>query len=81
MPQLPLEMPEEVHLELSKGVQKTFEAILLNPFATIKKLSQTLELSERTIKKHIALLKKAGKIKREGGKTHGFWKTVPETRR
>lgn len=80
-PQLPLEMPEEVHLEFPKGVQKTFEAIRLNPSATIKKLSQTLELSERTIKKHIALLKKAGMIKREGGKTHGFWKTVPETRR
>lgn len=81
LPQLPIEAPIEVHLEVPEGAQRTFEEIRLNPHATIKELSQKVKLSERTIKKHIALLKKAGFIKRVGSKTHGYWEIVPETKR
>ena len=65
---LPKEVPEIA--------QRTFEEIVKNPKATLSELSEKLELSDRTVKNHIALLKEAGIIERVGGKTHGYWKVL-----
>jgi len=61
-----------------KTAQRTYEAICRAPYATLAELSVELGLSERTIKSHFALLKKAGLIERVGGKTYGHWEIINE---
>ena len=39
-------------------------------------MSRELGISERSIKNHIAVLKKEGFIERVGGKTYGYWKIL-----
>ncbi|MBO4232583.1 MAG: putative DNA binding domain-containing protein [Bacteroidales bacterium] len=64
---------QRIPKEISESVRRTYDAIAENPRLTIKELSERLEISDRTIKKHIAYLKKESLIERVGGKTHGHW--------
>ena len=66
-------IPQGVPKEIPESVRRTYDAIAENPRLTIKELSEKLEISDRTIKKHIAYLKKESLIERVGGKTHGHW--------
>lgn len=56
---------------------RTFELIKQNPSATVAQLAVEEGVSDRTIKAHIALLKKEGLIERTGGKTKGMWIVIP----
>lgn len=56
--------------------QKTFEAIKINPKATIQQLSVFTGVSERTIKSHQSLLKEAGLIRRVGSDRAGHWEII-----
>ena len=62
-----------------KTAQRTYEAICRNPNATLAELSAELGISERTIKSHFALLKKARLIERVGGKTYGHWELLQQS--
>ena len=55
---------------------KTFAAIKENPRATAKKLAESLGVSLRTVKNHIALLKEVGVITRVGPDKGGHWEIV-----
>ena len=70
---IPKGVPKGVPKEIPESVRRTYDAIAENPRLTIKELSERLEISDRTIKKHIAYLKKESLIERVGGKTHGHW--------
>ena len=59
-----------------KITQSTLELIIQNPNITIKELSETLGLSEKTIKNRLALLKKEGIIVRVGNNRTGHWEVV-----
>lgn len=52
--------------------QRTYLAIVENRYATIDELSEKLEISPRTVKNHIALLRDKF-IKRIGSDTKGYW--------
>lgn len=73
---LPREYPESTQ-RLSElcpeEAEKTFKAIKENPQGTIKVLALNLGVSEKTVKNHIAKLKKAGLITRAGSDTKGHW--------
>jgi ATP-dependent DNA helicase RecG len=56
--------------------QKTYTAIVQNPKATIAELHNQLGIAERTVKNHLALLKKEGFIKRSGSDTNGYWEIL-----
>ena len=64
--------------EIPKVAQKTFEAICSDPYATLAELGLKVGVSDRSIKTHIALLKKGKIIRRVGGKTHGHWKIISQ---
>ena len=70
-------IPKGVPKEIPESVRRTYDAIVENPRLTIKELSERLEISDRTIKKHIAYLKEENLIERVGGKTHGHWQIKP----
>ena len=55
---------------------KTFTALKENPHATAKKLAESLGVSLRTVKNHIALLKEAGIITRVGSDKSGHWEII-----
>jgi len=55
--------------------QRTYLAIAENPHATIDELSKKLDVSPRTVKKHIALLRDKF-IKRIGSDTKGYWEIL-----
>lgn len=56
--------------------QKTFELIKENPNKTTAELAAELGITDRTVKTHIALLKEAGLLEREGANKHGRWKIL-----
>ncbi len=53
----------------SEAEIKVYEFVANNPSATIARIAQELGVAERTVKNHLAKLKKHGKISRVGGKT------------
>ena len=55
--------------------QRTYLAIAENPHATIDELSKKLDVSPRTVKNHIALLRDKF-IKRIGSDTKGYWEIL-----
>jgi len=55
--------------------QRTFMAIANNPNATIEELSNMLQISPRTVKYHIAILRDKF-IKRIGSDTKGHWEII-----
>ena len=55
--------------------QRTFEFIKKNPYATINDIHNALNISERTVKNHIALLRDKF-IKRVGSDTKGHWEII-----
>lgn len=74
--------PETENLHCNRTVNvpgialKTFMALKANPHATAKDLAKTLDLSLRTIKNHIAILKQNGCIVRIGSDKSGHWEIV-----
>ena len=63
--QMPKGCPKDaqsLHKECPDFAQRTYEYICSNPYATIKEISEKLEIGERTVKNHIAALKEAGVI-------------------
>ena len=63
-----------------KMADKTLEDIMASmkkdPFITISKLSNTLNISVRTIERCIRNLKSSNKIVRKGGKKVGVWEVL-----
>lgn len=64
---------QSLHKECPDFAQRTYEYICSNPYATIKEISEKLEIGERTVKNHLAALKEAGVIERAGSRTSGHW--------
>jgi ATP-dependent DNA helicase RecG len=56
--------------------RKTYMAVAQNPQATIEELHTVLGIAERTVKTHIAVLKKEGLIRRAGSKKKGYWEII-----
>ena len=73
---VPKELPKDFPKELPKQAGVTFDAIKNNPYATNDELAITLGISSRAVRNHIAALKEAGLIRREGSKTKGHWKIL-----
>lgn len=67
-------LPSKLPSKLPKSAQKTLKKIAQNPSITIRQLGEGLDLSERTIKNHLALLKKTGLIVRSGSDKTGYWR-------
>ena len=72
VPQVAQRLPKEV----PQVAQRTFDFIKFQPKSTLAEMSRELGISERSIKNHIAVLKKDGFIERVGGKTYGYWKIL-----
>ena len=62
-----------MHRECPDFAQKTYEFLCSNPNATIKEMSEKLDISVRTVNNHISALKTAGLIERMGSDTSGHW--------
>ena len=53
---------------------KILELLKKTPTLSASKISKILQISTRTVEKHLSNLKAANKIKREGSKKYGYWK-------
>lgn len=79
-----LEKKKSSEKNLEKGSEKnlddSYNKILIliqkTPNLTIRELSEELNISTRSIEKHINTLKKAGKLKRMGSRKEGWWKVM-----
>jgi predicted HTH transcriptional regulator len=67
---VPNDVPKNVP---KKREEKIISFIKDNPHITIEQLSKKCDVSDKTIKRDIAKLKKEGVIKREGGSKKGVW--------
>ncbi|MBO4556692.1 MAG: Fic family protein [Elusimicrobiales bacterium] len=61
----PVNVPEKI--------RKTFRAIAENPRMTAKKMAELLSVSEKTVKRHIKILKDKNLIQRRGSDKKGYW--------
>ena len=71
-------MPKELTKSCPEVAQKTLMAIINHPDYTIRMLANDTNQSERTIKNHQNLLKKAGLIVRVGSDRNGHWKILEQ---
>ena len=53
--------------------QKILEVIKLNRHTTYDEMAMTLNISRKTIARHIATLKEKGILERKGEDKNGFW--------
>ena len=60
-------------IEVPNKIAKTYYAIKQNPNATNNNLSETLGISDRSVREHISELKRLGLIERSGSKKNGYW--------
>jgi len=63
--------------ELRGTQRRIVEMMRKNGKITITEMVESLDISEKTINKHIAVLKRSGIISREGGRKDGIW-IVPD---
>jgi predicted HTH transcriptional regulator len=58
--------------------RKTFEYIKDHPESTNKEIGKALEITERSVRNHCAILKDTGYIRRNGSDKTGFWEILKE---
>jgi ATP-dependent DNA helicase RecG len=67
-------------LEMRQGEKVMSEKILslmmVNAEVTTIEMSQTLDVSTKTIERALDILKKENKIERVGGRKEGYWKVT-----
>ena len=63
-------------VNLTSGEQKVLELLKKNPNATIKILSQDLNISVRTIQRILASLKEKDAVIRKGSDKTGYWEVI-----
>ena len=63
-------------VNIPKIALKIYSALKDNPYITANELSVKLEVSLRTVKNHLALLKQKGLIERIGSDKSGYWEII-----
>ena len=59
--------------ELTERQRFIITAIRSNPYVTGKQMSETLSVTQRTVERDLAVMQKAGIIRREGSDKAGIW--------
>ncbi len=62
--------------KLSEAVRNTLSVISADPAVTSRELAERLDVSDRTIREHIKILKEVGLLIREGSNKSGCWKIL-----
>jgi predicted HTH transcriptional regulator len=66
-------VPKDVPKELSERQLLIIKKMNTNDTITIQEMTQKINVSEKTIKREIALLQGMGALVREGGRKEGRW--------
>ena len=69
-------LPNKLPNKLSEAVRNTLSVISADPAVTGRELAERLDVSDRTIREHIKILKEAGLLAREGSNKSGCWKIL-----
>lgn len=78
---IPDKVPDKIkaaHPDYPEIIWKVLSLIMQKPRSTSAELGKKLEISDRMIRKYIALLKTDGLIRRVGGNKGGYWKVIAE---
>lgn len=76
---IPNKVPNKLHkehTEISDNVWNVLSCIITNSNATAEEIGTILGISGRMVRKHIAVLREAGLLVREGGAKGGHWRVV-----
>lgn len=65
--------PKDDLKELSDRQKLMLKEMSTNETITIQEMTQKINVSEKTIKREIALLQRIGALAREGGRKEGRW--------
>ena len=77
MTEVPDKVPDklkQLHPEFSDTTWNVLEHIMENPHVTAVAIGNRMEISDRMVRKHIALLRNANIICRYGSNKSGYWK-------
>lgn len=69
-------LPSKLPSKLPSGLESTYNALVMNPYATNKELGQIVGVSDRSIRTHIKQLKSEGFIIRVGSDKSGYWEIL-----
>lgn len=70
---VPKDDPKDGPKELSERQLLIIKEMNANDTITIQEMTQKINVSEKTIKREIALLQEMGALMREGGRKEGRW--------
>ena len=66
------------HPEFTDTTWDVLACIMNNPQVTAIEIGKRVEISDRMVRKHIALLREGHIIQRRGGNKSGYWEVVDE---
>lgn len=72
---------EEIRKKYGRNAEEILIIIIENPESTAQIMADRIKVSNRTIEKNIAKLKKAGIVERVGSTKSGFWKIRKQTKK
>ena len=85
IPEVPDKVPNKVpdklkqlHPELSDTTWEVLARIMDNPQVTAVEIGSLMGISDRMVRKHIALLRNAHIISRHGSNKSGYWRLLDE---
>ena len=76
---VPNKIPNKIkkeHPEFSETTWNLLNCIVANPYATANDIASNLQISDRMVRKHIALLRDASMIRRVGSNKTGYWEII-----
>ena len=72
---------ERLVVKLAESQRKILEFVKVEPYITIKELSQKIRISTTAVDKNIVLLKRKGMLKRVGPDKGGHWAALKQKKR
>ena len=79
--ELPNKLPnklKELYPDLTGTAWEILAHIIENPYATAAGIANHIGISDRTVRKHIALLRTLGIIRRHGSNKSGYWELTED---
>jgi ATP-dependent DNA helicase RecG len=70
---------EEIRKKYGRNTEEILRIIIKNPESTAQIMAEQINVSNSTIEKNLAKLKKSGIIERVGSTKSGYWKIQKQT--
>ena len=76
---IPNKVPNKIktrHPEITEGAWNVYAVLLKDNTSSAEEIGKEIGMSDRMVRKHLAMLKESGLIVREGSNKTGWWQLI-----